>query len=164
VKSGRRAEREQKPGKHKRALVTAPRESWSTNPSRDVLQGPLHDVVVRGKASSGRSGPGRDAGRTRFVRARPARFLASTSTTSAHAFMHSLSSVASVKISSAGQPARRPRPIHYNRRPQRPYRRRRKGYTRGRLPKVRSVHLTSDSHSSATANLARTTRSSRMPC
>jgi hypothetical protein len=104
VKSGKRAERKQKPGKHNR--VTAPCESWSSDPSRDVLEGPLHDVVVREKASSGPSRPGRGAGRTRFVRAR----RTSGSLTRIHPhplpqhlLKPSLSTVTSVKISPAGR-------------------------------------------------------------
>jgi hypothetical protein len=93
-----RAEREQKPGKHDRELVTAPCESWSNDPSRDVLEGPLHDVVVREKASSGRSGPGRGAGRTRFVRA-----LSSSHPPPQRLLMPSLSGFTFVKILPAGR-------------------------------------------------------------
>jgi hypothetical protein len=102
VNSGKRAEREQKPGKHDKALVTAPRKSWSNDPSRDVRQGLVHDVVVRRKASSGRSGPGRGAGRTRSVRK-----LSSSHPPPPCLLMPSLSSVTSVKIS----PARRAPPV-----------------------------------------------------
>jgi hypothetical protein len=70
-------------------------------------QSPLHDVVVvRKKASTGRSRPGRGTARvfaTRFVHACPALFHAHLPPLQAPAQMPSLSSVTSVKISPAGR-------------------------------------------------------------
>jgi hypothetical protein len=87
VESGKRAEREQKPGKHDRERVTA-HASLSRLIQAETLHKPtLHDVVVREKASYGRRGPGRGAGRTRFAVRR--------------LLMPSLSGCTSVKVSPA---------------------------------------------------------------